>query len=375
MYKSWWQKLDYLVLIVTFILLVYGLIIIYSANGQDAGPGSEFRRQLLYIFIGIVLLIVFASIDYHFLASVEVYLYIINIILLLAVLVYGKEALGAQRWISIGAFGFQPSEFAKIFIVISLASRLADENALKFEKLVVTFIYLAIPMVLIAKQPDLGTSLVLVSIFFIMLYIRGWNPLFILGLTALGLGISPFVLKEYQKKRLFVFMDPGMDPTGAGWNLRQSIIGVGSGKLLGKGLFFGTQTQLRFIPEHSRDFIFTVLCEELGFIGGAFLISLYFILLCKTIQIAKYSRDLLGTLMATGIAVLFFFHIFVNIGMTMGIMPITGLPLSLTMVSYHQERCHCEELATKQSLSGVLVKTLRLLRFPFPSLRAKGSPQ
>ncbi|MCD4785254.1 MAG: rod shape-determining protein RodA [Candidatus Eremiobacteraeota bacterium] len=332
MYKTWWQKIDYLLLIVMLILLAYGLIIVYSANGQEAGPGSEVRRQLLYIFIGIVLMVVFASIDYHFLASVELYLYIINLILLLAVLAYGKEALGAQRWISIGSFSFQPSEFAKIFIIISISARLSDENALKFEKLAVTFLYLALPMILILKQPDLGTSLVLVSIFFVMLYIRGWNPFLILGLTAMGLTISPFVLKEYQKKRLFVFVDPGMDPTGAGWNLRQSIIGVGSGKLLGKGLFSGTQTQLRFVPEHSRDFIFTVLCEELGFIGGTFLVTLYFILLFKTVQTAKYSRDLLGTLIATGIAVLFFFHVFVNIGMTMGIMPITGLPL--TFMSY-----------------------------------------
>ncbi len=327
MYKSWWQKLDYILIFLMLILVVFGFIMIYSANGKDASTDSEFFRQVVYFFAGLVFLIIFASIDYQFLASMELYLYVLTNLALAAVLFVGKEALGAQRWISVGGFTFQPSEMAKIFMIIFLAARLSKEDALNYEKLAGTLIYLAIPMVLIMKQPDLGTALVLIFILFAMLFVRGLNIIWILACTAAGFGVAPFVLKEYQRKRLLVFMNPDADPAGDGWNLRQSIIGIGSGKMWGKGLFFGTQTHLQFVPEHSRDFIFTVLGEELGFVGGASLIALYFFFLWKAIFIAKNAKDMTGTLIATGVAAFFFFHIFVNIGMTVGIMPVTGIPL------------------------------------------------
>jgi rod shape determining protein RodA len=187
-------------------------------------------------------------------------------------------------------------------------------------------------MVLIMLQPDLGTSLVLLAVLFAMLFIRGFNPLFILASIVAGIGISPFILKEYQRQRLLVFLNPEADPTGAGWNVIQSVVGIGSGRLWGKGLFSGVLTQLRFVPEHSTDFIFAVLGEELGFVGGAALIALYFFLIWKMTRIAKKARDLDGTLIAVGIATMFFFHIFVNMGMTMAIMPATGIPLPF--VSY-----------------------------------------
>jgi rod shape determining protein RodA len=327
MYKSWILKLDYILILLMIILVAYGLIVIYSANGGDMASGSEFIRQLKYFAIGLLFLVIFASLDYQLWVRMEPYLYILNLVILGAVLVAGKEALGAQRWISIGSFTFQPSEFAKILMIICLAIRLSDENALQFEKLAGTIVYLGIPMALIMKQPDLGTALVLIAIFFAMLFVRGLNPVYILAAIAAGIGISPFVLKEYQKTRLLVFLNPDMDPTGSGWNLRQSMIGIGSGKLWGKGLLFGTQTQLQFVPEHSRDFIFTVLGEELGFMGGASLIALYFFLLLKILKIAQEAKDSVGTLIATGVGAMLFFHIFINIGMTMGIMPVTGIPL------------------------------------------------
>ncbi|MCE1246473.1 MAG: rod shape-determining protein RodA [Firmicutes bacterium] len=327
MYKSWILKLDYVLILLMVVLVVYGLIIIYSANNKDMGAGSEFIRQIRYFVIGLVFLILFASIDYQFWVRMEPYLYLLNLLILGAVLVAGKEALGAQRWISIGGFTFQPSEFAKILMILCLAIRLSDEDALQTEKLVGTLIYLGIPMALIMKQPDLGTALVLIAILFAMLFVRGLNPAWILASVAAGMGISPFVLKEYQKTRLLVFLNPDVDPTGSGWNIRQSMIGIGSGKLWGKGLLFGTQTQLQFVPEHSRDFIFTVLGEELGFMGGASLIALYFFLLLKILKIAQEARDFFGTLIATGVGAMLFFHVFINIGMTMGIMPVTGIPL------------------------------------------------
>lgn len=309
------------------ILVVFGMVIIYSANSQDTAKSSEFNRQLLYFGVGVIFMVIFTVIDYRFLAGIELYLYIFNVLVLTSVLVFGKEALGAQRWIAIGSFTFQPSEFAKIFVIISMAVRLSDEKALQFEKLLGTFVYLAVPMILIMKQPDLGTSLVLLAIFFVMLFVRGLHPAYILAMIALGLGISPFVLKPYQMKRLLVFVNPDLDPTGAGWNLRQSIIGIGSGKMWGKGLFLGTLTNLKYVPEHSRDFIFTVLGEELGFMGGLALIVLYFLLLFKIVRISQEARDQVGSLIAVGVATMFFFHIFVNIGMTIGIMPVTGIPL------------------------------------------------
>jgi len=330
MVKSWWQRLDYVLIFLMIILVIFGLIMIYSANSSDAFGKSEFSRQLLYFFIGIVFLVVFAAIDYQFLASIELYMYIVTCLTLMAVLAFGRETFGAQRWVNIGSFSFQPSEIAKIFIIISMASRLSDENALKFEKLAVTLIYIAIPIALIMKQPDLGTALVLITIFFIMLFIRGFNPLLILLFAAIGLAVSPFLLKDYQRRRLLVFLNPNMDPTGDGWNLQQSMTGIGSGKLWGKGLFISIQTQLthlEFVPEHSRDFIFTVLGEQLGFVGGASLIALYFFFLWKILRIAHQAKDSIGTLIAAGIAGFFFFHIFVNVGMTIGIMPITGIPL------------------------------------------------
>lgn len=327
MYKSWRTKFDFFIVIIVILLTLYGLIIIYSANNQDTSRDSEFFRQLIYFAAGIIMLIIFAAIDYKFLAGIELYLYLLNLAALAAVLVAGKEALGAQRWIAVGSFTFQPSEFAKIFFILSLAVRLSDEKALTLEKMSVTFLYLAVPIFLIMKQPDLGTALVLAAIFFIMLFVRGLNPLFIAGFIASGLAAAPFLLKDYQRKRLMVFINPDLDPTGAGWNLRQSIIGVGSGKIRGKGLYFGTQTHLKFVPEHSRDFIFTVLSEELGFLGAVSLILVYFVFLWRCVHIAKNAKDLLGTLIAAGITAMFFFHVFVNIGMTIGLMPVTGLPL------------------------------------------------
>ncbi len=332
MYKSWWAKIDYVLIFLVLILVIYGLILIYSASGQDLSPDGEFRRQLSYLALGLLMLIICTAVNYEIFAGFELYTYVFTLIILVAVIFVGQEALGAQRWIRIGFFSFQPSEFAKIFVIISMAVRLSKDDALKLDNLAGTFIYLGLPMVLVMMQPDLGTALVLVAVLFTMLFVRGFNPLYILGLVVAGAGVSPFLLKEYQKQRLSVFLDPYSDPTGAGWNVIQSIVGIGSGKLWGRGLFSGTLTQLQFVPEHSTDFIFAVLGEELGFVGGASLILLYFFLLWKTIHIARQSRDLTGSLIATGISAMFLFHIFINLGMAMGIMPATGIPLPF--VSY-----------------------------------------
>jgi rod shape determining protein RodA len=327
MNKSWFKNIDYVLLLIVFVLALYGLIIIYSANFQDPGGEGEFNRQVNYFFAGLILLAVFAMIDYKTLVKLEIYLYIASVLILLLVIFIGHSALGAQRWISIGSFSFQPSEFVKITLIIFLSSRLSRENALKFEEIAGTFLYVGITLILILIQPDLGTALVLVAIFFAMLFIRGFNPLYIGSVALAGAAVLPFVLKEYQKQRLLTFLDPEKDPTGAGWNIIQSMTSVGSGRFLGRGLMQGTLTQLSFVPEHSTDFIFAVLGEELGFLGGASLILLYFFLLWKIFRVAKRAKDMPGVLMSVGIFAMFFFHIFVNIGMTIGVMPVTGVPL------------------------------------------------
>jgi rod shape determining protein RodA len=327
MNKSWWNNFDFVLLSLVLILVVFGHIIIYSANHQDAEGMAEFKRQVVYFVLGIVLLIIFTLSDYKTLVRMESYLYFTGVLILLLVLFIGQSALGAQRWINLGLFSFQPSEFAKIIVIISLASRLSRENALKFEELAGTFLYVGVPMILILMQPDLGTSLVLVTILFAMLFVRGFNLLYIGGFTLTGAALLPFVLKEYQKQRLLTFLNPEQDPAGAGWNIIQSMISIGSGRLIGKGLCMGTLTQLSFVPEHSTDFIFAVLGEELGFLGGASLILLFFFFFWKIFRVAKRAKDMTGVLLASGIGAMFFFHVFVNIGMTIGVMPVTGVPL------------------------------------------------
>ncbi|MFP4497187.1 MAG: rod shape-determining protein RodA [Vulcanimicrobiota bacterium] len=326
MNKPWWKKIDYSLLFMMLVLIVFGLVMIHSSTLQE--PESNLlQKQLLFFGIGLILLFVFARLDYGLLAGFERYFYIINLVLLIAILFVGEQVKGAQRWISLGPFSFQPSEFTKIVMILSLSHHLAKEDALKKINLIKTFVYLTIPMLLIMLQPDLSTALVLMAIFFAILFVRGINPLVLVGTALAGIATSPFILKDYQKQRLLIFLDPYTDSTGAGWNIIQSIIGIGSGKLWGKGLFSGTQIQLKFIPEHSTDFIFTVLGEELGFIGTASLVVIFFFLMWKTIKIASNAKDSQGTLIAVGIAAMFFFQIFINIGMTIGIMPVTGIPL------------------------------------------------
>lgn len=333
MYFWLWKKLDYKLLIATLIVTAYGFLVLYSASAFGQVNTSAWLRQLIYLPAAILLLGVFALIDYEFWGKKVKDLYVINIIFLVLVLILGHHAKGAQRWLSIGPIIFQPSELAKIIMIIVIAKILSDipEN-MNLANVIKPAIITAIPGMLILIQPDLGTSLVLMFIFMLMLYVRGFNVLYIIAVGILGCSIAPFILKEYQKDRLFIFLNPGKDPMGAGWNLIQSKIAIGSGKIFGKGLFAGTQGQLSFVPEHCTDFIFTVLAEEFGLIGSVVLLALFAFILYRGVKIAKTSKDLFGSLLAVGITGMIFFHIMVNIGMTLGMMPITGIPLSF--VSY-----------------------------------------
>jgi rod shape determining protein RodA len=254
--------------------------------------------------------------------------------MLLAVMFVGQSALGAQRWIQIGPISLQPSEFSKLIMIVSLAS-LLDKRAGRLNSLkevIPVFLYVGIPFLLVMKQPDLGTALVFLAILFGMIYVAGINTRVLMMIFGAGLAFLPIFwhfLKDYQKMRLTVFIDPNVDPLGSGYHIIQSKIAIGSGMLFGKGLFGGTQSQLNFLPENHTDFIFAVVGEELGFVGAALILILYFILLYRGIKIAGIARDNFGTLLATGITSMLTFHVLVNVGMTAGIMPVTGIPLPL----------------------------------------------
>ena len=247
---------------------------------------------------------------------------------------YEAQEVALQRWISIGPISIQPSEFSKLIMIVCLASVLEERvgklNTL--DDLMPVAAYIGVPFLLVLKQPDLGTSLVFMAIFFGMVFVSGIRLKLLFGIFGVGIAALPILwhfLKDYQKMRIMVFMDPNVDPLGSGYHIIQSKIAIGSGMLFGKGLFEGTQSQLNFLPENHTDFIFAVVGEELGFIGAVCLLLLYLVVLWRGVQIAREAVDVFGRLMAVGITSMFAFHVLVNVGMTMGIMPVTGIPLPL----------------------------------------------
>jgi rod shape determining protein RodA len=311
-----------------------GVISIKSADLHSGHPSAEYHKQLFYVIAGLALMFGFSFIDYRNWRRWAPGLYILNLILLLVVMRGGHSALGAQRWIDLGPLGtFQPSEPAKLVLAISLASVLCMGSYERLRDLWKPLVVLGIPALLILKQPDFGTTLVLLAVVTAQFYfglprIRDFW-IFIGGVTAAALFTvgTNFVLKPFQKARLLVFLNPKSDPQGAGYNLNQSKIAVGNGEWFGRGLFHGTQTQLNFVPEHSRDFIFTVWAEEFGLVGALGLIALYGMMLYGGIRAILAARDRFGFLLGTGLVAMLAFHVLVNVGMTIGIMPITGIPL------------------------------------------------
>jgi len=332
------KNLDLILILTAAIILALSLVVIASATRANINEGADpyyyVKRQGLVIGAGVIALVVILVLDYHTLSLYTNYLYLANLGLLLAVLVLAKDVKGAGRWIDLGFFRLQPSEFAKILIIITLANYLANSMG-ELEKLTDLFpllLHVGIPMLLIMLQPDLGTALVFVAILMGMMFVAGIKIQHLLALVMAGIGSLPLFwhfLKDYQKNRLLVFLDPNVDPTGAGYHVIQSIIAIGSGRLTGQGLFAGPQNQLNFLPEQHTDFIFSVVGEEMGFLGASLLLLLYFILIYRGIQIALHARDMLGTLLAVGVVSMLTFQILVNVGMTIGIMPVTGIPLPL----------------------------------------------
>jgi len=369
-----WRNFDWLLLLVVLLLIGTGLAAIFSATHSTAKQG-EFVRQIIFMVPATIAMLAMLFYDYAWLFTLGRWIYWGNVALLAFVLVAGHSALGAQRWINLGFMTIQPSEFAKLALIITLAKLLSMRSAKDPRTLLSVGLHVAIPAALIFKQPDLGTSMVFTAITIGMLFWAGlpgaWmfalgSPVLSLVTSALGwplwcaylivvglwswrffnvnnavkIGlfgtnvISAFaiphlwnLLKPYQRQRLVVFMNPEADPLGSGYHIIQSKVAIGSGGLYGKGFLGGTQTQLHFIPEQHTDFIFSVIGEELGFIGGCVLIVLFLILAWRGVAIAQRAKDDFGSLMAVGIVSMFLFHFFVNVGMTTGIMPVTGIPL------------------------------------------------
>ncbi len=328
------KNLDYSLIIFTLLTVCMGLVVLYSATKDN--PNHFYQKQLLFAGIGIVALLGASSIDYGKLPRITTYLYVLNIGFLIFVLKFSAKIKGAARWINLGVTQFQPSEFAKLVMIICLAVYLQRriEKIKDLQTLIGSLLYILVPTLLIFKQPDLGTSLVIVTIWFGMAYIAGARTLHLFGVLSLG-AIMFFgmwrlnVLQPFQKKRLVVFMNPEEDPKEAGYQVIQARIAVGSGQIFGKGILKGTQAHGKFIPENHSDFIFTVLGEEGGFAWSSLLILFYGGILLRGSMIMAHAEDTLGRLLATGIVSMYAFHIIVNIGMTIGIMPITGVPLPL----------------------------------------------
>ena len=344
---AWWRVFfaqDGLAILLAAGLLATGLTFIYSASwrGEETGiVGAWFSKQIWWAALGAAAALALVAADYRFWIRHAWWLYAGSLALLALVLVAGTKVYGAYRWLNIFGIPVQPSEFAKVAMVLVLA-RVLGGGAIhprSFGTVVVTLVLMALPFGLILVEPDLGTAMVLVPTAVVMLFAAGAAWRYLLGLGLLGLGgvgfaLSPLarhVLSEYQHERILTFLDPSRDPLGSGWNALQSAIAVGSGGLSGKGFLNGTQNVLGFLPRtvSPTDFIFPVIAEETGFIGASLLLLAFAALLACYLRTAATAKDPAGSLLATGMAGLLFSHVFVNIGMTIGLLPITGLPLPL----------------------------------------------
>jgi len=333
--------------IYTIIIIAMGLVALYSASYQNVRvPQKIFYDQLTFAILGLAIMYFIGKIDYRKFYDAAYIFYALNIILLILVLLGGKNALGARRWISMGGISFQPSEITKLSIILILGryfSRMRPAISFDFlskaqrinKELLFPLFLTVVPMFLIMKQPDLGTSLLLLGIFLVMLFISGIEYKYFFGFLVLCLSLFPFAwrfLKPYQKDRLLVFLNPNIDPLGAGYTIIQSKIAIGSGQIFGKGWLSGTQNQLNFLPERHTDFIFSVIGEEWGIAGALLFVYFYFVLISTSLDIASQVKDKFGVLVTVGIVSILTLQVIINIGMVMGLFPIVGL--TLPFVSY-----------------------------------------
>ena len=328
------KNMEWGLLIVAIILSIIGLVALFSATQET--EHAEFTKQIIWIVVSIVIMIGVMFIDYELLVKISPVLYGIFIILLIAVL-FTKPINGASSWFDIGAFSFQPGEFAKIFVILFLAFTISKiqsrgkQEINKPLKLLLIFVVLAVPVLLIIKEPDYGTAAAYISAFVVMMFTSGLDKKYIISAIIIIAVAVPvvynFILPDHAKQRIDIFLNPESDPRGAGYNIIQSKLAIGAGGLTGMGLLKGNQTQLGFLYPKTTDFIYSVIGEEMGFIVAAGIIILYVYFITKILYIAKTAKDDLGSIIASGIAGVFLFHVLENVGMVMGLVPITGVPL------------------------------------------------
>ncbi len=337
--RTLFKRIDWNLIFVIVALNIIGLINLYSAthgpNARDVEP--LFINQIIWLAIGWCVFFIMTFFDYVIASRLAYAIFFLNLMAVLWVTFFGKVALGAQRWIDFGFFRYQPSETIKLALIMVMAKILASRNpmgrGMGVRELAFPLIVLLVPFVLIVEQPDLGTALMIGAIGGSLILFSKIRRVILMCVIVLGVigiyGAWKFVLRDYQKNRILTFVSPGNDPRGTGYNSIQSKIAVGSGRFFGKGFRKGTQSQLEFLPERHTDFIYSVLSEEHGFVGSLTTIGLFFMLFTIIIRIATHARDKYGALVCMGVLCYIFWHMFVNVGMVIGILPIVGVPLPL----------------------------------------------
>ena len=333
------NRSDWVLFGMMFALSGFGLLMIYSATRSSGTFSME--RQMIFVAAGLIIFMLVSNIDYREYRGIIPFISAVVLLLLLVVFLF-EPVNNVNRWIPLGFFKLQPAEFAKVVVIVVLAGMLAPANPerneigprpLTWKKVGQALLVVAVPAVLILREPDLGTTLVFGFILFSMLFVAGatWRQMVTL-LSSVVIGIVAVLrfelLSEYQMNRLEALFNSTSDPQGIGYQLRQSTSAIGSGQLFGKGLFEeGTLTAFEYVPEQETDFIFTAVGEQLGFVGGLLMLSVFAVLVWRLLVISANSRDRFGALIAAGVAAMIMFHVVVNVGMTVGIMPVTGLPL------------------------------------------------
>ncbi len=326
-------KLDWVLLVVISLLLAVGLLALYSVSVAGAeGATSIFFKQMTFAILGVIIMAFFASFNYHYLKSYSTTIYFATLFILALVLIWGSVVRGTSGWIGIGSFNIQPVEIAKLALIIFLASFISQKKYQLGEtaRLAASFILTVIMIFLVMKQPDVGSALILLGIWLGMMLMSGINKkhlFFLILIGAVLVSVSWFFLADYQKARILNVVSPDVDPRGSGYNVIQSMVSVGSGGTMGKGLGHGSQSQLNFLPEKHTDFIFAVIAEESGLLGSVFVLLLYTVLFYRIKIIAEFAEDNFSYLLASGILIMFSLQIFINIGMNVGIVPVAGIPL------------------------------------------------
>lgn len=336
------ENFDWGLLWVLLTIIGVGLMSVYSAlylQIQDNPTGNLFVKQLIWLSVGFCVLFATLLMDYHRLRAISWWSYLLLLLLLVLVLIVGREVNGAKRWLQLGGFQFQPSEFMKIVIVIQLAAYFGSQDVPAYpglKKLLPALAMLMAPVLLILAGPDLGTALVVLAVGMTVIIFMGvrWRYIVTAALAVIPslYPIWEYVLKPYQKSRILILFSPELDPLGAGYHIRQSKIAIGSGMAWGKGFLNGTQNKLRFLPEKHTDFIFSVWAEEWGFVGCVFLLLLFGCLVFLALRVARRSKDRFGALLVVGMTALIFWQVLINIGMVIGLLPVVGI--TLPFVSY-----------------------------------------